>query len=90
MIFRPWRPFRRKTVRSGSYDAFVTKINAAGSALVYSTYLGGNGSEYSLDGGAIAVDSDGNAYVGGTTASTNFPGASTSTIQPTYGGGRQE
>ena len=74
-------------LNGGSIDAFVTKINAAGSALVYSTYLGGTGSENSIDGGAIAVDSDGNAYVGGTTASTNFPGASTSTIQALYGGG---
>jgi hypothetical protein len=80
-------PFQSQNGSPGTYDAFVTKINAAGSALVYSTYLGGNGSEYSTDGGAITVDSDGNAYVGGTTASTNFPGASTSTIQPTNGGG---
>ena len=65
----------------GNSDAFVTKFNAAGNGLVYSTYLGGNGSEFSIDGGAIAVDSDGNAYVGGTTRSTNFPGASSSTIQ---------
>jgi hypothetical protein len=43
-------------------------------ALIYSTFLGGNASEFSLDGGAIAVDSDGNAYVGGTTASPTFPG----------------
>ena len=71
----------------GSFDAFVTKINAAGNALVYSTYLGGNGSEFSIDGGAIAVDGDGNAYVGGLDGSANFPGASTSTIQPIYGGG---
>ena len=71
----------------GSYDAFVAKLNAAGSALVYSTYLGGNANEFSLDGGAIAVDSDGSAYVGGTTISPNFPGAGTSTIQATFGGG---
>ncbi|MCM3875240.1 MAG: SBBP repeat-containing protein [Thermoanaerobaculia bacterium] len=80
-------PFQSQNGSIGSFDAFVTKVNAAGSGLVYSTYLGGNGSEYSLDGGAIAVDSDGNAYVGGTTASTNFPGASTSTIQALNGGG---
>src|SRR3990167_2290491 len=79
-------PFQAQNGSLGNYDAFVTKINAAGSALVYSTYLGGNASEYSLDGGAIAVDSDGNAYVGGTTASTNFPGVSPSSIQPTIGG----
>jgi hypothetical protein len=71
----------------GSVDAFVTKITAAGDGLVYSTYLGGTGSESSIDGGAIAVDSSGNAYVGGTTASPNFPGAGTSTIQATNGGG---
>jgi len=74
----------------GNFDAFVTKINPAGSALVYSTFLGGNFSEFSTYGGAIAVDSNGNAYVGGTTASTNFPEASTSTIQPTYGGGTKD
>ena len=60
-------PFQAQNGQFGNFDAFVTKFNAAGSALVYSTFLGGNASEYSLDGGAIAVDSDGNAYVGGTT-----------------------
>ena len=45
---------------------FVTKLNAAGSALVYSTYLGGSGGEI---GYAIAVDGAGNAYVTGETDS---------------------
>ena len=45
-------------------DAFVTKINAAGSAVVYSTYLGGSGNDV---GHGIAVDSSGNAYVTGYT-----------------------
>ena len=45
-------------------DAFVTKINPAGSALVYSTYLGGSGGDC---GRGIAVDSAGNAYVTGFT-----------------------
>ena len=54
----------------GPGDAFVTKINATGSQLVYSTYLGGSGYEA---GDGIAVDGSGNAYVTGTTASTNFP-----------------
>ncbi len=55
---------------AGSGDAFVTKLNATGSALVYSTYLGGN----SYDGAnAIALDASGNAYITGYTASTNFP-----------------
>jgi hypothetical protein len=56
--------------RKGITDAFVTKINAAGSALVYSTYLGGGDDE---EGRAIALDSAGNAYVTGETTSTNFP-----------------
>jgi hypothetical protein len=63
-------------------DAFVTKFNAAGSALVYSTYLGGSLHEA---GGSIAVDSAGNAYVTGSTDSANFPTANA--FQSTFGGG---
>lgn len=55
---------------SGGQDAFVTKINAAGSAIVYSTYLGGDGSDAAL---RMAVDSQGNAHVVGETNSTDFP-----------------
>jgi hypothetical protein len=52
------------------YDAFVTKLNASGSALVYSTYLGG----IDIDGArGIAVDSTGAAYVTGETTSADFP-----------------
>ena len=51
-------------------DAFVTKLNATGTALVYSTYLGGDDLEV---GTAVAVDSSGFAYVVGLTASGNFP-----------------
>jgi len=54
----------------GASDAFVTEINPAGSALVYSTYLGGSAHD---DGHGIAVDTSGNAFVTGATASTNFP-----------------
>ena len=54
----------------GVRDAFVTTLNAAGSALLYSTYLGGTGSD---EGHAIAVDSTGNAYVTGSTTSSAFP-----------------
>jgi photosystem II stability/assembly factor-like uncharacterized protein len=53
-------------------NAFVTKINASGTALIYSTYLGGSGDDY---GYGIAVDASGNAYVIGTTYSDNFPTA---------------
>ncbi len=60
----------------GFTDAFVTKLNAAGSALVYSTYLGGSGGgDYGDTGNGIAVDSSGNAYVTGYTDSTDFPTA---------------
>jgi uncharacterized repeat protein (TIGR01451 family) len=58
---------------TAGYDAFVTKINAAGNALVYSTYLGGSAYEY---GQGIAVDATGNAYVAGWTSSADFPTAS--------------
>jgi hypothetical protein len=51
-------------------EAFVTKLNAAGNALVYSTYLGGDGNDA---GNAIAVDSAGSAYVVGETSAANFP-----------------
>ena len=51
-------------------DAFVTKLNAAGTALVYSTFLGGPNSEWGRD---IAVDTAGNAYVTGKTMSSTFP-----------------
>jgi uncharacterized repeat protein (TIGR01451 family) len=54
----------------GAFDAFVLKLNSAGSALVYSTYLGGSGSE---DGRGVAIDSSGNAYIVGHTTSANFP-----------------
>jgi len=62
-------------------DAFVTKINADGSALVYSTYLGGSGQD---GGGMAAVDSGRNAYISGFTESTDFPTANA--IQPTLHG----
>jgi len=64
-------------------DVFVTKLNAAGTALVYSTYIGGSGEDY---GYGIAVDGSGNAYVTGWTESTDYdvtPGA----FQTTFGGG---
>ena len=55
----------------GTSDAFVTKLSADGTALVYSTFLGGTGS---VDAGAaIAVDGTGQAYVAGNTNSTDFP-----------------
>ena len=56
-------------------DAFVTKLNASGTALVYSTYLGGTaeGAGHTDNGFGIAVDGDNNAYVTGDTNATDFP-----------------
>lgn len=60
----------QKAFGGGDYDAFVVKLNPNGSALTYSTYLGGSGD----DGGyGIAVDRAGNAYVTGFTGSPDFP-----------------
>ena len=61
--------------------AYVAKLNPAGTALVYSTYLGGNGQS---DGLGIALDSSDDAYVTGLTTSTNFP--TLSPIQPGLAG----
>jgi hypothetical protein len=58
--------------RSGGGDAFVTKVNMTGSALVYSTYLGGSATT-SEQGHAIAIDAAGSAYVTGQTISSDFP-----------------
>jgi hypothetical protein len=72
----------------GFYDVFVSTLNAAGSGLVYSTYLGGNDAEdtFSQTGGpAVAIGPLGDAFVTGSTRSPNFP--TRDAIQPTYGGG---
>jgi hypothetical protein len=67
---------------SGTRDAFVTKLNPAGNALIYSTYLGGSGVDV---GNAISLDSANEAVIGGDTTSTNLP-ASTGTFQARLGG----
>jgi hypothetical protein len=59
-----------QTANAGGYDAFVTVLNPSGSGLLFSSYFGGSGDDY---GYGIALDSAGNAYVGGQTSSSNFP-----------------
>ena len=85
----PATPGAFQPTPGGGYDAFVAKLNPAGSGLVYCTYLGGSsdeGFEYGTDAiGAIALDASGNAYVTGYTRSGNFPTASP--LQPGLGGG---
>jgi hypothetical protein len=68
------------------FDAYVAKLNPTGSALVYSTYLGGSKDEGNQpEVGGIAVDPAGEAYVTGQTWSTNFP--TYHPLQPAFGGG---
>ena len=74
--------------QNGSYDAFVAKINAAGTALVYCGFIGGSG----LDAVAgVAVDGSGNAYVFGETSSTEAQGFPVGGgLDSTYNGGVQD
>ena len=80
----PFQPVPGGGTCSGSPcpDAFVTKLNAEGSALVYSTFLGGNNDDEAY---AIKVDSTGSAYVTGYATSTDFP--VTNALQPVKGTG---
>jgi Beta-propeller repeat len=72
----------RATKAGGQQDAFVAKLNAQGTALIYSTYLGGSGGSvlFPEQGNSIAVDASGNAYIVGTTSSADFP-----TLNPLQG-----
>ncbi len=78
----PTTPGAIQTALSGINDAFVTKVNPTGSALVYSTYLGGSAADF---GGGIVVDSTGNAYVAAATNSANFP-TTAGAFQTVFGG----
>lgn len=77
-----------QAANGGNQDAFITKLNPSGNALVYSTYLGGSGgaSGSPEQGTAIAVDATGAAYIAGVTNSTNFP-VTSGVLQPAYDGG---
>ncbi|MBV8859046.1 MAG: SBBP repeat-containing protein [Acidobacteria bacterium] len=66
----PTTPGAFQPANAGATDGFVTKLNAAGDALVYSSYLGGKDAEWS---NSIAIDPTGAAYVAGGTNSTDFP-----------------
>jgi uncharacterized repeat protein (TIGR01451 family) len=67
--------------RAGDTDAFLTKINSAGAGLLYSTFLGGSAADR---GSGVAIDSGGNAYVGGFTSSPDFP--TQNAFQDTFAG----
>jgi hypothetical protein len=66
----PLRNAIQATHRGGSADAFITALNSTGSALVFSTFLGGTGVD---SGDGIALDPSGNIYISGLTRSTDFP-----------------
>lgn len=75
-------PVTNGTVVSGGSDLFVTRLNAAGNAIIYSTFIGGSAAETD---GRIHVDADGNVYVSGTSNSVNFP--TLNAAQPANAGG---
>ena len=78
-------PYDRSLGKSGDVDVFVAKLNATGTALAWSTYLGGAGSIDRAVG--IAVDASGSAYITGQTASNNFPVSATAWQKAISGGG---
>ncbi|HUW13731.1 MAG TPA: SBBP repeat-containing protein [Anaerolineae bacterium] len=67
----------------GRADAYVTKLNSAGTGLLYSTYLGGSSYDW---GEALALDGEGNAYITGSTESDDFPTTEEARM-PAYRGG---
>lgn len=73
-----------RDVNSGGTDAFITAINPTGTALIYSTYIGGAGEDV---GTSIVVDSAGNAYVTGGTTSDNSTRSATAGAYQTNNGG---
>ncbi len=73
-------PSAFQTAIAGVSDVFVTKLNAAGSAILFSTYLGGNNVDYPA---GVAVDTAFDVVVAGTTTSSNFPTSTSSAFQAT-------
>ncbi len=88
----PWaRGFGRVRAAQSQYgggrnDAFVAKLTADGQQIVYSTFLGGSQVDF---GNRIVVDASGNAYVAGTTYSSDFP-TTRNAAQRRYGGGDRD
>jgi uncharacterized repeat protein (TIGR01451 family) len=71
--------------KGAGFDLSITKLNSSGSALIYSTYLGGNGDDYAGASNAMAIDAALNVYVAGSTSSTDL--ATGGAAQSSYGGG---
>jgi hypothetical protein len=66
----PTTPGAFQTAHAGAADAFVAKLNARGTGLVYATFVGGSGEDQGWDGN---IDDDGNVYLDGFTTSADFP-----------------
>ena len=79
----PTTPGAAQGTKAAGTDVFVTKLNPTGSGIVYSTFIGGGGTDW---GSGIALDASGNAYVTGRTDSTDFP-TTTGGFDRTFGGG---
>lgn len=79
----PTTPGAYDTTFNGSDDAFALKLNATGTALLYSTFLGGRKHETGLD---IAVDGEGTAYLTGWTLSSDFPTLTAPAYAAPHGG----
>lgn len=77
-------PGSLQPVNAGGTDGFVTQIDPSGTAILYSTFLGGSGGEFPS---GIAIDGAGHAYVQGSTSSVTFPGVGPGSLQPVPGGG---
>lgn len=85
-LVNPYQGFHKGgTTGDFRYDAFVSKISPTGTQLAYSTYFGGSGTDRAY---AVAVDSAGQAYIGGDTKSSNLP-TTASAYDKTYGGGNK-
>ncbi len=82
----PTTPGAFDTSFNGASDAYVARLNPAGSGLTYATFLGGSGGRSSDRGRAIAVDDAGSMYVTGYTVSSNFP-TTAGAFDISYGGG---
>jgi len=76
----------KTTYNGGDYDTFISKLNSTGSALVYSTFIGGSSAE---DGNSITIDADGNAYITGQTNSNNYP-TTQGAYKTAYNGGNAD
>ncbi|MGC8722526.1 MAG: SBBP repeat-containing protein [Acidobacteriota bacterium] len=81
-VLKAFQPTHAGTASSANEDAFIAEFGPSGTALLYSSYLGGFGDDVAT---AVALDAAGDAFVTGYTYSPDFP-ASSNADQPAYGG----